>query len=439
MLYSSIIDLIGNTPLVTIDPKVHGLKHIDLYAKLEMNNPFGSLKDRISWGIIKDDIGEIVKNKQTIIESSSGNTAKALAVLANMHGVAFTTVTDRIKVPEVKKILQIIGATIEELPGNSECPDFNSANNPVAKIQEKMIQKPGQYFHTEQYTNIKNPQTHYESTGPEILKDLKKVDYFVATLGTTGSSRGTAEYLKEHNEHTKVVGVLSSKNDFIPGIRNENETFEVGLYEKTLYDHQEVIESMDALEAMRELIQRSGILAGPTSGASYLGALRYLQAEDEKLKPGTRKTAVFIVCDRMEWYVSYIEKRKPEWFGYAVKEHSIREYSVPNDTATIEISIEKALEFIEANHPIIVDLRGALGFRTGHIANSVNILDKDLTEMLDDGIPFAKNSEILFVCPSGELSKRFAAFLSEKGRKAKSLQGGLLAWRQAGLPLEKGI
>jgi cysteine synthase/rhodanese-related sulfurtransferase len=439
MLYSSVIDLIGNTPLVKIDPKVHGLKHIDVYAKLEMNNPFGSLKDRISWGIIKDDINSIVEKNQTIIESSSGNTAKALAVLASMHGVPFTTITDRIKVPEVKKILQIIGATIEELPGTSECPDFESANNPVAKIQEKMVHKPGEYFHTEQYTNMKNPQTHYESTGPEILADVSEVDYFIATLGTTGSSRGTAEYLKEQNSNTKVIGVLSSKNDFIPGIRNENETFEVGLYEKTLYDHQEVIESMDALDAMRELIQKSGILAGPTSGASYLGALRFLRDEDKKLTPETRKSAVFVVCDRMEWYVSYIEKRKPEWFGYAVKQHSIRDYSVPSDTASIEISVDDAPQFIQKNQPIIVDLRGALGFKTGHIPNSVNILDKDLTEMLDNGIPFAKNAHILFVCPSGELSKRFSAFLTEKGRSAKSLQGGLLAWRQAGMPLDKGM
>jgi len=439
MLYNSIIDLIGNTPLVKINPKVHGLKNIDLYAKLEMNNPFGSLKDRISWGIIKDDIETIVEKNQTIIESSSGNTAKALAVLASMHGVQFTTITDRIKVPEVKKILQVIGATIEELPGTSECPDFESANNPVAKIEQKMIQNPGAYFHTEQYTNKKNPQTHYESTGPEILSDLKTVDYFIATLGTTGSSRGTAEYLKEHNTETKIVGVLSSKNDFIPGIRNENETFEVGLYDKNLYDHQEIIESPDALDSMRDLIQKSGILAGPTSGASYLGALRYLQAEDKKLTSNTRKSAVFVVCDRMEWYVSYIEKRKPEWFGYSVKEHSIRDYSVPSDTTSIEITVEEAPQFIQKNQPIIVDLRGALGFRTGHIPNSINILDKDLTEMLDNGIPFAKNSEILFVCPSGELSKRFASFLSEKGRQAKSLQGGLLAWRQAGETLDKGI
>ena len=157
MIVNSITELIGNTPLLKIQPDVHRLQNIDLYAKLEMNNPFGSLKDRIGWGIIKDDIEEISRDKKTLIESSSGNTAKALAVLAAIYGVELTTITNRINVPEVKKILQVIGANIEELPGLSECPDFTDPNNPITYIEKKIAQDPQKYYHTSQYTNEKKP------------------------------------------------------------------------------------------------------------------------------------------------------------------------------------------------------------------------------------------------------------------------------------------
>jgi len=435
MKYNSITELIGNTPVVKIDPKIHGLRNIDLYAKLEMNNPFGSLKDRIGWGIIKDDIEEISKDKKTLIESSSGNTAKTLAVLASMHGVELTTVTNRINVPEVKKVLQVIGANIEELPGLSECPDFTDPNNPITYIEKKMSKDPQKYYHTSQYTNEKNHLTHFETTGPEIIEDLGSVDYFIATLGTTGSSRGTAEYLRSVNPETQVIGIISTKDDFIPGIRNVDETFEVGIYKKELYDSVEVVNSMDSLDAMRTLIKRSGILAGPTSGASYEGTLQYLRKIDSQLTE--RKTAVFIVCDRFEWYISYIEKRKPEWFGFIPKPSSIRAYQTPLDTSIVDLPIEKAEDWIHEHSPLIIDLRGALGFRAGHLPGAINLMDKQLIDMLDDGIPFSKNQKLLFVCPSGDISKRFASFINNKGIESKSLAGGLLAWRQAGKQLEK--
>lgn len=473
MLINSITELIGNTPVLRIDPKVHGLKNIDLYAKLELFNPFGSLKDRMAWNTLKNEIDSIIQNKQTLIESSSGNTAKALSVLAAMYGTSLTTVTDRIKVPEVKKILQILGTTIEELPGASECPDLTDPQNPISFIERKMVKNPNEYFHTAQYTNPKNHEAHFESTGPELIKDLESVDYFIATLGTTGSSRGTAEFLKEQNITTKIVGVISTKDDFIPGIRNADETMEVGIYKKDLYDETMVVDSLDALEAMRTLNKSCGILAGPTSGASYLGALEYLREVDKKNSPddntsnnnSPKKKAVFIVCDRLEWYVSYIEKRKPEWFGYSKKEHSIREYQAPSELTEYEISPEDAQDWIAKKAPIIIDTRGSLGFKTMHIAGSINIPDKQLIDLFDDGIPFSQHQPILFVCPSGHISKRFAGHLLEISKKdtienkantasvsatkisntnvvtpnfvVKSVQGGLLAWRQAGFPLEK--
>lgn len=436
MKFDSITELIGNTPLVKIQPEVHGLKNIELYAKLEMYNPFGSLKDRIGWGMIKDDLESIKQKSQVIIESSSGNTAKALAVLASINGMDFTTVTNRINVPEVKKILQVIGANIEELPGLSECPDITEAGNPVDLINQRQAAEPDKYYHTSQYTNDRNHQSHFETTGPEILADLEKVDFFVATLGTTGSSRGTTEYLKQHNPQLQAIGVMSTKTDFIPGIRNEDETYEVGIYKPSLYDQELIVDSMESLEAMRELIRKVGILAGPTSGASYLGALKYLREIDSSLT--VPKTAVFIVCDRFEWYLSYIEKRKPEWFGYGPKPNSIRAFKTPQDTSAVDLPLDQIDSWISQHKPLIIDVRGALGFRAGHIPGSINITDKVLTDMLDDGVPFDKAQNLLFVCPSGDLSSRFAAYMYQLGFVSKNLRGGLLGWRQAGRVLERG-
>jgi cysteine synthase B len=423
MIAQNITDLIGNTPLLKISNAVTGLKNINLYAKLELFNPFGSLKDRIAWGIIKNDIKDIVKNKKTIIESSSGNTAKALAVLASINDIEFTTVTNRINVAEVKKILQLIGANIQEVPGVSECPDFTDPDNPISIIEKELGKYPEKYYHTDQYKNKRNYLSHYETTGPEILNDLKEVNYFIATLGTTGSSRGTAEYLKEKNVKTKVIGVLSTKDDFIPGIRNEDEKYEVGLYKKELYTELEYVTSSQAIDDMLILIRKVGVLAGPTSGACFNGALKYLSKIDKKLK--SPKNAVFVVCDRVEWYMSYIEKRMPEIFSAQDKCDTIYNFTPTLDIERLILPVAEISNWKKQKNAIIVDLRGAVGFKNFHIEGSINIFENTLAEMMSDGIPFSKDHKILFVCPVGKKSLKFASFLDSLGYHARSLEGGL--------------
>ena len=132
MLYEHITELIGNTPLLKIDRAVHQLQHIDLYAKLEYYNPFGSLKDRIAYGMLKDVLAEVKSTAKTVVESSSGNTAKALSALCALYDLPFKTVTSRIRYPEVRMILHILGAQIEELPSVSECPDPFDPNDFLA-------------------------------------------------------------------------------------------------------------------------------------------------------------------------------------------------------------------------------------------------------------------------------------------------------------------
>lgn len=437
MLYKSVTELIGNTPLIEISKEITKLKNINVYAKCELYNPFGSLKDRAGYAMLKDEIQKLKENKMTVIESSSGNTAKALQIICNMNGIPFKTVTNRIKMPETKEVLKVTGAEIEELPGLSECPDPTDPNDPVAYIERIVSENPNKYYHTNQYTNLKNPKVHYEHTGKEIYDDLGKVDYFFGTLGTTGSSRGTIEYLLEKNKNLKKIGIIAEKGDTIPGIRNKDEMYEVGIFNKSLYDKIVLVNSDEAIEEMLVLNRKCGILGGPTSGAAFKGTLKYLREIDDKLKEPAN--AVFIACDRMEWYMSYIKKRRPEIFDSEIKRETIRTLTEEDMKYAKTIDVNNAEEWIEKNNPIIIDLRGNLAYKNGHIANAINITDIFFEDLVDNGTPFSKENSVLLVCSIGDKSKKFSSLLNKKGMNVYSLENGMTAWRENSLPLKRSL
>ena len=437
MLYKSVTELIGNTPLIEISKEITKLKNINVYAKCELYNPFGSLKDRAGYAMLKDEIQKLKENNMTVIESSSGNTAKALQIICSMNGIPFKTVTNRIKIPETKEILKVAGAEIEELPGLSECPDPTDPNDPVAYIERIVSENSNKYYHTNQYTNLKNPKVHYEHTGKEIYEDLGKVDYFFGTLGTTGSSRGTIEYLLEKNKNLKKIGIIAEKGDTIPGIRNKDEMYEVGIFNKSLYDEIVSVNSDEAVEEMLVLNRKCGILGGPTSGAAFKGTLKYLREIDDKLKEPAN--AVFIACDRMEWYMSYIKKRRPEIFDSEIKRETIRTLTEEDMKYAKTIDINNAEEWIEKNNPIIIDLRGNLAYKNGHIANAINITDIFFEDLVDNGTPFSKENSVLLVCSIGDKSKKFSSLLNKKGMNVYSLENGMTAWRENSLPLKRSL
>ena len=437
MLYKSVTELIGNTPLIEISKEITKLKNINVYAKCELYNPFGSLKDRAGYAMLKDEIQKLKENKMTVIESSSGNTAKALQIICSMNGIPFKTVTNRIKIPETKEILKVAGAEIEELPGLSECPDPTDPNDPVAYIERIVSENSNKYYHTNQYTNLKNPKVHYEHTGKEIYDDLGKVDYFFGTLGTTGSSRGTIEYLLEKNKNLKKIGIIAEKGDTIPGIRNKDEMYEVGIFNKSLYDEIVLVNSDEAIEEMLVLNRKCGILGGPTSGAAFKGTLKYLREIDDKLEEPAN--AVFIACDRMEWYMSYIKKRRPEIFDSEIKRETIRTLTEEDMKYAKIIDINNAEEWIEKNNPIIIDLRGNLAYKNGHIANAINITDIFFEDLVDNGTPFSKENSVLLVCSIGDKSKKFSSLLNKKGMNVYSLENGMTAWRENSLPLKRSL
>lgn len=437
MLYKNVTELIGNTPLIEISKEITRLKNINVYAKCELYNPFGSLKDRAGYAMLKDEIQKLKENNMTVIESSSGNTAKALQIICSMNGIPFKTVTNRIKIPETKEVLKVAGAEIEELPGLSECPDPTDPNDPVAYIERIVSENPNKYYHTNQYTNLKNPKVHYEHTGKEIYDDLGKVDYFFGTLGTTGSSRGTIEYLLEKNKNLKKIGIIAEKGDTIPGIRNKDEMYEVGIFNKSLYDEIVLVNSDEAIEEMLVLNRKCGILGGPTSGAAFKGTLKYLREIDDKLEEPAN--AVFIACDRMEWYMSYIKKRRPEIFDSEIKRETIRTLTEEDMKYAKTIDVNNAEEWIEKNNPIIIDLRGNLAYKNGHIANAINITDIFFEDLVDNGTPFSKENSVLLVCSIGDKSKKFSSLLNKKGMNVYSLENGMTAWRENSLPLKRSL
>ncbi|MDN3244504.1 MULTISPECIES: pyridoxal-phosphate dependent enzyme [unclassified Streptomyces] len=442
MRYDSITDAIGNTPLVRIDPAVHGLRNIDLYAKLEMLNPFGSVKDRPAWHMARPHLESAAEGEGTVVELSSGNTAKALALLAGMHGLKFKSVTNRMRVPEIKELLLLLGAEIEELPGRSECLDPTDTDDPLTHFHQALTEPGSTYLHTDQYFNPRNVEAHAAGTGPEIVKDLdgRAPDWFVACVGTAGSSTGVARVLREHDPDVRVLGLVSHKSDFIPGIRTIDEVHQVGLFDPATYDTIESVTSVEAIDGMLTLIRRCGLLSGPTGGAAYQGAVRHLRDADEALEgTGRRETAVFIVCDRAESYLSYVRARRPELLGRTSRVPTLATLTEDDVRADARsVGVDDARRWIAEGdpRPLVVDMRSPHAYAALHIEGSVNIVDELFEELVRGGLPFSKRTPVLLACPVGEKSLRHAALLTRMGHPdVRSLAGGIVAWRDAGAPL----
>lgn len=423
--------MIGNTPLLLINPQIHGIPETEIYAKLELFNPWGSVKDRTALGMMKKHLPKLTQGK--IIESSSGNTAKALQSLAGMHGTYLKTITNRIKVPEQKDILTLLGAQIEELPGKSDCYDPNDPNDPMILINKEM-QKDPSYIFTDQYNNPDNEAIHYETTGTEISNDLGRVDFLFAGLGTNGSVKGIANKLRENNPNLKVIGIVATKDDYIPGIRNRDEVMEVGLFQPDFFDEIIDITSKDAVDESLVLIRQQGLMAGPTTGASYKGALEYLSKLPEQDRRG--KKSVFIACDRAEWYISYYKARRPDIFGEEKKQSWITEVTPSEERS---LAVEAVSEMVKDPMTLVVDTRNPLAYKLSHLPGAINMPFESLEHVMNITSPFGKGKKLLFVCAVGEKSAVIAEYLSTKGTIAFSLKNGMTAWRDAGFPVENNL
>lgn len=416
MIINSITEMIGNTPLLFIQEAVHKIPNLNLYCKLEYMNAFGSIKDRIALNMLKDSVSNCKKNNKTILEASSGNTSKGLALLSSMNGLKFKTISNRIKTPEMKKILLLLDADIQELPGISECPDPNNPEDYMNVAKKMAESSPEEIFYTDQYFNFKNPEAHMK-TGQEIALDLEKVDYFFTSLGTAGSSNGIGSVLKE-KKGSSIIGIVAQSGDYIPGGRTLDEMWEVGFFEKSFYD--KILEgtTKEAIEGMLILIRKLGLLCGPTSGLSYKKLIDYFKENP----PKEPISAVFIACDRLEPYLSYVEKYAPEVFNS-------NEANLFNDINPADLRDISEVDFLEIQKKktkyFILDIRSRKAFRIFHLPNSINIPEDELEKLFKEGIPFSKEQKIVVACPRGIKSKRIAALLKKSGLNASSLKNGI--------------
>jgi cysteine synthase B len=425
MIVEHITDLIGDTPLFKIPSEFTGLKNVDLYGKLEMLNPFGSVKDRVAWAMLKDDIEDIKANGQTIFENSSGNTAKAIAAICGMYGVPFKQVSAMMKVQEGRDVLHWLGAELEEFAAASDCFDPSDPNDPQFLIEKAVRESGGKAYFTSQFTNEKNPEIHEKTTAREILDDLGDVDYLISGLGTTGSTLGLIRAFKKAKKQFQAIGLVTKSGNMIPGIRSLDQMWESGLYNEGKYEHHHVIDEKQSLNAMKELNQKLGLLCGPSAGANYAGAVSYLKTIDDNLTE--RKKAVFIVCDRMEWYLSYIKDRMPELFGEEHKPDSLFHFKVDSVDTGALLNAENAKTWLQDSNPLIIDVRSPYAYELSTAPGAINIPIDQFEKLIDNSLPFPKELPILLICAMGEKSVRHAAYLRTRGYNARSLDGGMMA------------
>jgi cysteine synthase B len=269
MRYANILEAVGNTPLVEL-PSFSPRPGVRIFAKLEGNNPTGSVKDRIARYMIEraEASGELTPDR-TILEPTSGNTGIALAMVARRKGYRMVAVLPENVSVERRQLLELFGAELVLTPGE------RGSNGAIAVAQE--LAKDRRYYMPYQYGNPANPLAHYETTGPEIIADLPEVDVFVAGLGTGGTLMGTGRRLKEHNPRVQVVAAEPHPGDQVQGLRSLEEGFIPPILDLELLDRKIVVTSDDALRLTRELAAREGVFAGLSSGAVLHAALRVAQ------------------------------------------------------------------------------------------------------------------------------------------------------------------
>jgi cysteine synthase B len=284
---AGIIDLIGNTPLVELI-KLNTNPNVRVYAKLEGNNPGGSVKDRASLNMIRSAMerGDI-KEGTRLVEATSGNTGIALAMIAGLYGLDIELVMPANSTRERTVTMEAFGAKVTLLENIEVCRDYAEAKGATAG-----------YFLLNQFANSDNYMSHYKTTAPEIWRDTDgRITHFVSSMGTTGTIMGCSRFLKEKNPDIQIIGCQPTENSSIPGIRRWPAAYLPKIFEASRVDHTMDVSEEEATLMARKLARVEGIFAGMSSGGACATALK-VAAE---LKGGT---IVFIACDRGDRYLS---------------------------------------------------------------------------------------------------------------------------------------
>ncbi len=293
MIYASILDLIGNTPLVDVS-KLSPNPHVRILAKLEGENPGGSVKDRPAKYMVEEaEKDGSLRPGQTIIESSSGNTGIALAMIAKVKGYPLKIVLPENVSVERRQLLEIWGAEIIATPGSE-------GSNGAMRHAQELAKEHRDWWFPFQYGNPANPKAHYYGTGPEIWKDCPDITHFVGGLGTAGTLIGTGQFLKEQNPEIQIWAIEPPTGEMVDGLKNFDEWFTPPIFTdnngEELLDRKMIVRPRESIEWTRRLIE-VGVFAGISSGAVMCGAVRCADQIDEGV-------VVFVAADGGWKYLS---------------------------------------------------------------------------------------------------------------------------------------
>jgi cysteine synthase B len=292
MIYENILQTIGNTPLVKIN-RLNPNKNVNIFAKIEGNNPTGSIKDRIALKMIEqaEAEGSLVKGK-TIIEPTSGNTGIGLAMIGVVRGYDVEIVMSSAVSVERIKMIESFGAKVTITDANL------GTDGAITKARELVKENPQKYFMPDQFSNKYNRIAHYKTTGEEIWKQTNgRIDYFVSSIGTSGTIMGVGKALKENNPKIKIVCAHPVKGHYIQGLKNMEEAIVPSIYEPSEIDETIMVETEVAFELARQIIIKEGIFVGMSSGAAMFAAIEVAK----KIKSGV---IVVIFPDRGEKYLT---------------------------------------------------------------------------------------------------------------------------------------
>ena len=271
--YETVLELVGDTPLVG----VHALSPkpaVRIYAKLEGQNPGGSMKDRIALRMVEAaERDGLLQPGDTILEPSSGNTGIGLALVARMKGYRLRVVLPENVSEERRQMLEIFGAEVIPSPGEE-------GSNGAIRQAEKLAAEDSSLVMLFQYGNPANPDAHYATTGPEILRDCPELDVFVAGLGTSGTLMGVGRYLKEQKPDVRVVAVEPPAGELVQGLRSLEDGFVPPIFDPAVLDRKFIVRPRESIEWTRRLLDECGIFAGISSGAVMAGVAKMAATMD---------------------------------------------------------------------------------------------------------------------------------------------------------------
>ena len=296
-VYSSVLDLIGNTPMVDVSA-LSPHPGARILVKLEGQNPAGSVKDRIAKAMVEEAEadGTLVPGR-TIIEPSSGNTGIALAMIARLRGYPIKVVLPENVSVERRQMLEVFGAEIISSPGAE-------GSNGAVRLARRLADENPDWAFLYQCANEANPRVHYATTGPEILRDVPDITHFVAGLGTSGTLMGVGTYLREQRPEVQVLAVEPPSGEVVQGLRSLDDGYIPPVFEKwggnELLDGKRIVRPRESLECTRRLADECGIFAGISSGAALAGALKVA----ERLGEDEQATIVFVASDAGWKYLS---------------------------------------------------------------------------------------------------------------------------------------